>query len=129
MSRRTLTFVASAAFASSLLSVPTVHADGGWVAYASSPSHEQSDFAWGIDQSTAESRVLAQCALLQRASDCVILASGPDCVAIAWDDAQPINRAHGASGGGPEVVLQAAIAAAGPRANDTQVRCSWYPHD
>lgn len=129
MERRALTLVASTAFVYSLLAAPSAHADGGWVAYASSPSHEQSDFAWGIDQSTAESRVLAQCARLQRASDCALLASGPDCVAIAWDGDQPINHAHGASGGGPDVVLQAAIAAAGPQANDTEVRCSWFPHD
>jgi hypothetical protein len=77
----------------------------------------------------AESRVLAQCAQIQRASDCLLLASGPDCVAIAWDGDQPINHAHGASGGGRQVVVQAAIASAGPYANDPQSRCSWDPHD
>lgn len=122
-------FIAGAALVGSVVVAPSAHADGGWVAYASSPSHEQSDFAWGIDQVTAESRVLAQCAQLQRASDCALLASGPDCVAIAWDADQPINHAHGASGGGPDVVLQSAIADAGPRASDAQVRCSWFPHD
>jgi len=46
------------------------------------------------------------------------VASGPDCVAIAGDGDQPINHAHGASGGGRDVVIQAAMAAAGPYAND-----------
>jgi hypothetical protein len=120
--------VAGTALAGGVLLAPPAHADGGWVAAASSPSHEQMDFAWGIDQAAAESRVLAQCAALQRASDCLLLASGPDCLAVAWDGDQPINHAHGMSGGGREVVVQAAIAAAGPYANDIQSRCSWDPH-
>jgi hypothetical protein len=78
------------------------HADDGWVAVASSPSHEQPDFGYGPDQATAESRALARCAVLERASDCLLLASGPDCVAVAWDADEPINHAHGGSGGGPE---------------------------
>jgi hypothetical protein len=101
------------------------HAEGGWVTAASSPSHEQLDWAWGIDQAAAESKAMAQCAVLQRASDCLLLATGPDCVAIAWDGDQPINHAHGMSGGGREVVLRAAIASAGPYANDSEIRCSW----
>lgn len=116
------------ALAGGVLLAAPAHADGGWVAAASSPSHEQMDFAWGIDQAAAESRVLAQCATLQRASDCLLLASGPDCVAIAWDGDQPINHAHGTSGGGREVVVQAAMAFAGPYANDIQSRCSWEAH-
>ena len=120
--------VAGTALAGGILYAPPAHADGGWVAAASSPSHEQMDFAWGIDQAAAESRALAQCAQLQRASDCLLLASGPDCVAIAWDADQPINHAHGVSGGGRGVVVQAAMAAAGPYANDIQSPCSWDPH-
>ena len=96
--------VAGTALAGGILYAPPAHADGGWVAAASSPSHEQMDFAWGIDQAAAEYRALAQCAQLQRASDCLLLASGPDCVAIAWDADQPINHAHGVSGGGRGVV-------------------------
>jgi len=122
--------VAGMGVASLTLAAPPAHADGGWVAAANSPSHEQMDWAWGTDlgQATAESRALAHCVELERASDCQLLASGPDCVAIAWDGDQPINHAHGRSGGGPEVVVQAAIAAAGPHANNPEVRCSWYPH-
>jgi hypothetical protein len=63
-----------------------------------------------------------------RASDCLLLASGPDCVAVAWDADHPINHAHGVSAGGPEVVRQGAMAAAGPYANDPEVRCTWFPH-
>lgn len=107
---------------------PAARADNGWVAAASSPSYEQVDFAWGINQLAAESRVLTQCAQVQRASDCVLLASGPDCLAIAWDVDEPINHAHGVSGGGRDVVVQAAVAAAGPYANDVASRCSWDPH-
>ena len=125
---RLASVVAGVALAGSVICTPFANADGGWVAAASSPSHEQVDFAWGIDQVTAEYRVLAQCAELQRAGDCLLLASGPDCVAVAWDGDQPINHAHGMSGGGPEVVLRAAMAAAGPHANDPDVRCSWFPH-
>src|SRR4249919_1726625 len=100
--KRLTGIVAGAALVGGLLSAPPAHADGGWVAAASSPSHEQMDFAWGIDQAAAESRALAQCAKLQRASDCLLLASGPDCLAVAWDGDEPINHAHGASGGGRE---------------------------
>jgi hypothetical protein len=129
MKRRLLVLIATGAAAVvALFGAGTAHADGGWVAAASSPSHEQMDFAWGFDQPAAESRVLAQCADLQRASDCILLASGPDCLAVAWDGDQPINHAHGMSGGGREVVVQAAIAAAGPHANDIRSRCSWDPH-
>ena len=126
--KRLAGIVAGAALAGGVLCAPPAYADGGWVAAASSPSHEQMDFAWGIHQAAAESRALAQCAQLQRASDCLLLASGPDCLAIAWDADQPINHAHGVSGGGREVVVRAAMAAAGPYANDIQSRCSWDPH-
>jgi hypothetical protein len=120
--------VAAVVSAAGVLPAPFAHADDGWVAAASSPSHESSEKVWGFDQADAESRGLAQCAVLERARDCVLLASGPDCVAIAWDGDQPINRAHGASGGGRDVVIQAAMAAAGPYANDPSARCSWDPH-
>ena len=112
-----------------LLLAPCAHADDGWVAAASSPSHESSEKVWGFDQADAEARALSQCAVLERARDCVLLASGPDCVAIAWDGDQPINHAHGASGGGRDVVIQAAMAAAGRYADDSSARCSWDPHE
>jgi hypothetical protein len=120
--------VACAVVAGGILYAAPAQADGGWEAVASSPSHEQIDFAWGIDQSAAESRAMSQCAVLERATDCLLLASGPDCVAVAWDGDEPINHAHAASGGGREVVLQAATAAAGSYANDPAARCSWDPH-
>ncbi len=120
--------VAGAVLAGSVALAAPAHADGGWVAAANSPSHEQMEFAWGIDQAGAESRALAQCVQVERASDCQLLASGPDCLAVAWDGDQPINHAHGVSGGGREAVVRAAIAAAGPYANDIQSRCSWDPH-
>lgn len=118
----------AAASTAGLLLAPAAHADDGWVAAASSPSHESSEKVWGFNQADAEVRALSQCAVLERARDCVLLASGPDCVAIAWDGDQPINLAHGASGGGRDVVIQAATAAAGPYANDPSARCSWDPH-
>jgi hypothetical protein len=82
-----------------------------------------------LDQAAAESKALQQCAELERASDCRLLASGPDCAATAWDVDQPINHAHGMSGGGPEVVVPAAMVAAGPHANNPEVRCAWYPQE
>lgn len=51
--------------------------------------------------------------------------TGPDCVAVVWDADEPINHAHGASGGGRAVVLRAATAAAGAYANGPEARCSW----
>jgi hypothetical protein len=118
-----------AAIVAAVFGAPIAHADTGWVAAASSPSHEQMDFGYGPTQGAAESRALAQCAQLQRADDCLLLASGPDCVAVAWDVDEPINHAHGVSGGGRDVVLRGAIAAAGPSANDASARCSWDPHE
>ena len=67
-------------------------ADDGWVAVANSPNQEQQDWAYGPDQFTAESRVLAQCALLQRADVCRVLAVSTDCVATAWDMSEPLNQ-------------------------------------
>ena len=104
-------------------------ADDGWVAVANSPNHEQQDWAYGPDQFTAESNVLAQCAVLQRADDCRVLAVSTDCVATAWDVSEPLNRIYAGSGGGPEAAARGAIAAAGPYANDLQVRCTWWPRD
>ena len=102
-------------------------ADDGWMAVANSPNHEQQDWAYGPDQFTAESRALAQCALLQRADDCRVLAVSTDCVATAWDVSEPLNQIYAGSGGGPEAAARGAIAAAGPYANDLQVRCTWLP--
>jgi len=101
-------------------------AEYAWIAAASSPSHEQLDWGSGADRDTAASTALAQCARLQRANDCRLLAASPDCVAVVWDGAQPLNQAHGASGGGPKVVLDNAIRAAGTQANDPVVRCTWF---
>lgn len=107
---------------------PAAHADDGWVAVANSPSHEQQDWGYGPDRATAEANALAQCAALERASDCRILAVSTDCVATAWDAAQPLNRIYAGSGGGPEAAVRGATAAAGPYANDIQVRCTWWSH-
>ena len=120
--------VAGAAMtAAALWAAPPADADDGWVAVANSPNHEQQDWAYGPDQFTAEANVLAQCAVLQRADDCRVLAVSTDCVATAWDVSEPINRIYAASGGGPEAAARGAIAAAGPYANDLQVRCTWWP--
>ncbi|MCB1290379.1 DUF4189 domain-containing protein [Mycolicibacterium sp.] len=112
-----------------VLATPRAHADDGWVAVANSPNHEQQDFGYGPDQATAEANALAQCALLQRADDCRVLASSTDCVATAWDVSEPLNLLYAGSGGGPEAAALGAIAAAGPYANDVQVRCTWWPRN
>lgn len=109
------------------VSSPIAAADDGWVAVANSPMHEQQDWAYGPDQVTAELNALAQCGALERANDCRVLAVGTDCVATAWDVAEPINQLHAGSGGGPEAAARGAIAAAGPYANDLQLRCTWWP--
>ena len=122
--------VAGAAMtAAALWAAPPAVADDGWVAVANSPNHEQQDWAYGPDQFTAESNVLAQCAVLQRADDCRVLAVSTDCVATAWDVSEPLNRIYAGSGGGPEAAARGAIAAAGPYANDLQVRCTWWPRE
>ena len=113
--------------AASAVMAPSAHADDGWIAVANSPNHEQQDWAYGPDQATAEANALAQCTVLQRADDCRILAVSTDCVATAWDVAEPLNRIYAGSGGGPEAAVRGAIAAAGPYANDVQVRCTWWP--
>ena len=115
--------------AAAMCSAPLAVADDGWVAVANSPNHEQQDWAYGPDQFTAEANVLAQCAVLQRADDCRVLAVSTDCVATAWDVSEPLNRIYAGSGGGPEAAARGAIAAAGPYANDLQVRCTWWPRE
>ena len=115
--------------AAAMWAAPPAVADDGWVAVANSPNHEQQDWAYGPDQFTAESNVLAQCAVLQRADDCRVLAVSTDCVATAWDMSEPLNQIYAGSGGGPEAAARGAIAAAGPYANDLQVRCTWWPRD
>ena len=122
----------TAAFAISIaaaLTAPIANADDGWVAVANSPNHEQQDWAYGPDAATAAANALAQCTVLQRANDCRVLAVSTDCVATAWDASEPLNRIYAGSGGGPEAAARGAIAAAGPYANDLQVRCTWWPRE
>jgi hypothetical protein len=126
---RTFGAIAGTLSAAAVLVAPDAHADDGWVAVANSPNHEQQDFGYGPDQATAEATALAQCAVLQRSSDCRVLAVSTDCVATAWDVSEPLNRIYAGSGGGPEAAARGAIAAAGPDANDLQVRCTWWPRD
>lgn len=106
---------------------PAAHAGDGWVAVANSPHREQQDWAFGPDAATAAANAVAQCIVLQRAGDCRVLAVSSDCVATAWDVSEPLNRIYAGSGGGPDAAVRAAIAAAGPYANDVQVRCTWWP--
>ena len=110
-----------------VLAAPLAHADDGWVAVANSPHREQQDWAFGPDPATAAANALAQCTVLQRAGDCRVLAVSGACVATAWDVSEPLNRIYAGSGGGPDAAVRAAIAAAGPYANDVQVRCTWWP--
>ena len=115
--------------AAAVATAPGSNADDGWVAVANSPNHEQQDWAFGPDQATAEANALAQCAVLQRADDCRVLAVSTDCVATAWDVSEPLNRIYAGSGGGPDAAIRGAVAAAGPYANDVQVRCTWWPRN
>lgn len=126
---RRISVTAVAVIAAAVGAAPEASADDGWVAVANSPNHEQQDWGYGPDQITAEANALAQCAVLERASDCRILAVSTDCVATAWDVAEPLNRIHAGSGGGPEAAIAGAVAAAGPYANDVQVRCTWWPRE
>lgn len=119
--------IGATAVVATVLTAPTAHADDGWVAVANSPNHEQQDWGYGPDQASAIANALAQCALLERADDCRILAVSTDCVATAWDVSEPLNQIYAGSGGGPEAAARGAIAAAGPYANDLQVRCTWWP--
>lgn len=126
---QTISAIAATAVAAAVLTAPTAHADDGWVAVANSPNHEQQDWGYGPDQASAVANALAQCALLERAGDCRILVVSTDCVATAWDVSEPLNQLHAGSGGGPEAAARGAIAAAGPYANDLQVRCTWWPRN
>lgn len=116
--------VASAALVGGAVAAPAAHAAQGWVAVASSISHEQLDWAYGPSRANATANALNQCSQLQQANDCIVLAVSSDCVAIAWDAAEPLNRPHSGIGGRPAVALQAAAASAGPAANDPTVRCA-----
>ena len=120
-----------AAFSASvtmILASAIASADDGWVAVANSPNHESKDWGYGPDYGTAVADALAGCARNQRADDCRVLAYGTDCIGTAWDVSEPLNQLFAVSGGGPGVVRQAAMAAAGPYANDVEVRCTWWPH-
>jgi hypothetical protein len=99
----------------------------GWIAVAKSSSKESLDWAGGPGraQYDTETEALQNCAQLQWASDCIVLASGPNCVAVAWDAAEPLNRAYGAVGDTHAAALNAAVAAAGAFSNDPEVRCSY----
>ncbi|TBH27853.1 MULTISPECIES: DUF4189 domain-containing protein [Mycolicibacterium] len=102
-------------------------ADPGWIAVAKSPSHEALDWGGGpgSSQAQAEAEALQLCARLQPAGNCYVVASGPACVAVAWDISEPLNLAWGGVGPTPAAALHAAQAAAGPFANDPEVRCSY----
>lgn len=119
--------IAAAAAVVAVPTAPRAHAQDGWVAVANSPSREQQDWAYGPDQATAAARALAQCTVLQRAGDCRVLAVSAACVATAWDASEPLNLIYAASGFGPDDAVRGAVAAAGPYANDVQVRCTWWP--
>jgi len=121
--------VVIAATGMAVLAAPIASADDGWVAVANSPNHEQQDWGYGPDPASASADALAQCAVLERASDCRVLAVSTDCVATAWDVSEPLNQIYAGSGGGPDAAAQGAIAAAGPYANDVQVRCTWWPRE
>ena len=127
MTRIVMLGLAGVTLASAVLSAAPAHADYGWVAVAKSPSRESLDWAGGTSrtQYAAEAEALQNCARLQRASDCAVLASGPNCVAVAWDASEPLNLAYGAVGNMPAAAINAAVAAAGPLANDPSVRCSY----
>jgi len=112
-----------------MFTAPAAHADDGWVAVANSPNREQQDWAYGPDRATAEAAALAQCTLLQQATDCRVLAASPACIATAWDASQPLNQIYANVADGPDAAMGGAIAAAGPYANDVQVRCTWWPRD
>jgi hypothetical protein len=125
MTRSSLLGLAAATVVSGLLTAAPAHADSGWVAVAKSPWRESLDWAGGADPYGAQMQALQNCAILQNASDCMVLASGPNCVAVAWDVAEPLNNAYAAVGDTPAAAISAAVAAAGPFANDPSVRCSY----
>ena len=121
--------VAAAAVVSSVVWAAPAHAAQGWAAIASSPSREAADYSWSSSatQAATEAQAVQKCVVGENVSDCRVVASGPDCAAIAWDVDEPLNHAHGGVGATPEDAVAAAMAAAGPYANDPSVRCSWFP--
>ncbi len=129
MGRNLLTFgiAVCAATVLAVLAAPNAHAVDAWVAVANSPNREQQDWAYGPDPDTAAANALVQCTRLERAGDCRILAVSADCIATAWDVSEPLNRIYAAVGPGPDAAVRAATAAAGPYANDVQVRCASSP--
>jgi hypothetical protein len=129
--RRTAVFtMAGPTLVSGLLCAAPAHADSGWAPIANSPSREESDYSWNpsATQAAAEAQALQKCLVQENATDCRVVASGPSCAAIAWDGVEPLNHAHGGVGATLEEAIAAAVAAAGPYANDPAVRCSWNPN-
>jgi len=122
--------MAAATLVSGLLCAAPAYADSGWAAIANSPSREEADYSWSpsATQAAAEAQVLQKCLVQEHATDCRVVASGPSCAAIAWDGDEPLNHAHGGVGATPEQAIAAAVAAAGPYANDSAVRCSGFPN-
>jgi hypothetical protein len=122
--------MAGATLVSGLLCAAPAHADSGWAAIANSPSREEADYSWGpsATQEAAKAQALQKCLVQENASDCPVVASGPSCAAIAWDGDEPLNHAHGGVAATPEEAIAAAVAAAGPYANDSAVRCGWFPN-
>lgn len=117
--------VAVGASVVSAVQCPSAQAEYGWVAVAGSPSRESLDWDINVSQDSAEYLALRRCSVLQRADNCVIVASGPNCVAVAWDVDEPLNHPYGAAADTPADAITAAVAAAGPFANDPSVRCSY----
>jgi len=122
--------MAAATLVSGLLCAAPAYADSGWAAIANSPSREEADYSWSVSatQAAAEAQVRQKCLVQEHATDCRVVASGPSCAAIAWDGDEPLNHAHGGVGATPEQAIAAAVAAAGPYANDSAVRCSGFPN-
>ena len=114
-----------AVFGALVSGIPTAHADENWIAAANSPNREQLEWMRGRDRTAVVLVVLEQCARLEQADDCRVLAVTTDCIATAWDVAEPLNHVYAVPGPSPEVVRQAAMAAAGPHANDVIVQCTW----
>ena len=108
-----------------LSGMPAAHAAETWIAVANSPNREQLEWVRGRDRTAVVVVVLEQCARLEQADDCRLLAVSTDCIATAWDVAEPLNHLYAVPGPNPEAARQAAIAAAGPHANDVTVQCTW----
>lgn len=121
----TAVIAVSAAIAALVWGMPAAHADEIWIAVANSPHREQLEWIRGRNRLAVVAVVLEQCARLEQADDCRVLAVSTDCIATAWDVAEPLNHVYAVAGPSPEVVRQAAMAAAGPHANDVIVQCTW----